>query len=219
MMAAVQTFGSVHADLVLGSGPRFSAETQGLLRRRLSAVALILFLGSLLFLVRGLFLQDLAVPRELSIGVALCLAVAVILCNSRRELSLKALRVLELIVFGLTILHVAANHFGAVSRTILAGQDTLLLSQFERPVLPCLVLVLLYGTMIPNTLRRAAWVIIPIGLVPLLVRFGLSGLQGNEFLSLIHFVWGWHCHLRNTCNEQPQGPRVQGSPAGTVPTD
>ena len=44
------------ATVVAGSHPRLSAETQALLRTRLSAAALMLLLSFLLFFVRGLLL-------------------------------------------------------------------------------------------------------------------------------------------------------------------
>jgi eukaryotic-like serine/threonine-protein kinase len=152
---------SPRVALVEGSGPGLSGETRLLLRTRLRASALVLCLGSLAFLIRdlvskGMVFTDLSLQRSevflnwfhLVHVVALAL-VSYKLCW-RCNLSLRALRVAETIIFGLTALFFACvQHFA--TRVSLRVEHVAF-----NPVGIWFCLMFTYAIYIPNTWRRAA---------------------------------------------------------------
>jgi serine/threonine-protein kinase len=156
-------------DLVAGSGPHLTKETQALLRLRLRAAALILLVGFGVFLVRhvvGVLSGEPASPVLLGFHVLVVLVLAysaVPLCSGC-AVSIKKLRLSELVIFGLP------------TAFFLMVQHKMTLEDARRGVHPgsmafWLLLMFTYGMFIPNTWRRAAVVIGLMALAPL-VLFG-----------------------------------------------
>src|SRR5438067_11380916 len=95
----------VRCRLAAGSGPRFTDEMAALLRARLRLAILILLAGFSFHSFRSLWLHGFAFgdrPPRLLLGdsAVAALAVASALLGSRRPLSVRGLRAVELAVFG-----------------------------------------------------------------------------------------------------------------------
>jgi len=161
-------------EVVHGSGPHLTGETQALLRYRLRAAALILFVGFSVFLVRhvvgvltGEPLDPLLLGAHVFVVVVLG-AASLPLCR-RCPVSMSKLRFTELIVFGLP-----ATFF-------LLLQHRVTLSDVARNYMPSpmpfwLLLMFTYGMFIPNSWRRAAVFITVMAVAPLLLLLGMIGV-------------------------------------------
>src|SRR5438132_8522642 len=153
--------------LVAGSGPHLTTEISCLLRRRLRVAVLIALAGFTVFLVRNLIDQ-----REVLMGswyqlyqsaVIVLLAGASVLLWSRRPLSMFALRAIELTLFGAMALFFAylqyvLMHGGVDWRAIEPHEEVMTLAGAAN-TLRWVILIVLYGTFIPNTCRRIALVV------------------------------------------------------------
>jgi len=100
----------VKREVVAGSGPHHTAETQALLRSRLRAAALILLIGFSVFLLRhvvGILLGEPLYPVLLAAHVLVVLVLgfsSMPLCR-QCAVSMPKLRIAELIIFGLPALY------------------------------------------------------------------------------------------------------------------
>src|SRR5262249_15571885 len=158
-------------EVVHGSGPHLTGETQALLRYRLRAAALILFVGFSVFLVRhvvGVVTGEPLDPLLLGahVFVVLVLGGASLPLCRRCPVSLAKLRFAELIIFVLPALF------------FLLLQHRVTLSDVARNYMPApmpfwLLLMFTYAMFIPNTWRRAAVVIGALALAPLLLLLGM----------------------------------------------
>lgn len=154
-------------EALAGSGPHLTKETQALLRLRLRASAFMLFIGFAVFLVRhivGLLTSEaLSVPLLVfHVLVVLVLGLCAAPLYRHRVVSVRTLRIAELIIFGLP----AAFFVMLQHRLIL--EDAV--HGFLSPPMPFwLLLIFTYGMFIPNTWRRAAFVIGPMALAPVLL--------------------------------------------------
>jgi serine/threonine-protein kinase len=159
-------------EVVAGSGPHLTIETQALLRSRLRAAALILLIGFGAFLIRhvvgvlaGEALSVVLLGFPVLVVLVLGLSTAP-LCR-QRTVPITKLRIAELIIFGLpAAFFVMLQHRFALED---AG------SGFMPPLLPLwLVLIFTYGMFIPNTWRRAALVTGTMALAPILLVAGMT---------------------------------------------
>jgi len=150
--------------LVEGSGPGLSGETQALLRTRLRAAGLVLCLGSLAFLIRSLLsprvtVLDPALERSenflnwFHLFVVTVLALVSYKLCWRCNLSLRALRIAETIIFGLTALF-----FAFVQHIVTRVSVTLGHTPFN-PVGMWFCLMFTYSIYIPNSWRRAGLIL------------------------------------------------------------
>jgi serine/threonine-protein kinase len=179
-----RTAGGRRFALIGESGQHITSEIECLLRRRLRLAAAITLAGFGIYLVRGLLdfasssrrppdtaLYGLAV-HALVVGVMI--AVATALWSSWR-LSLRWLRFLELALFGAAaafflFLQFAVFHNGAVLQLALdtpASQERVLRMAAAGNSLRWFILIVIYGTFIPNTWRRCALVVGLMTLTPL----------------------------------------------------
>jgi eukaryotic-like serine/threonine-protein kinase len=158
-------------EVVHGSGPHLTNETQALLRYRLRAAALILFISFSVFLVRhvaGIIAGEPLDPLLLGAHVFVVLvlgACSLPLCR-HRTVPLAKLRLAELIVFGLPAIF------------FLLLQHRVTLFDVARNYMPSpmpfwVLLIFTYAMFIPNTWRRAAVVIGGMALAPLLLVVGM----------------------------------------------
>ncbi|HEY4312763.1 MAG TPA: serine/threonine-protein kinase [Pirellulales bacterium] len=185
-----------HVALVEGSGPGLSGETRLLLRTRLRAAALVLCLGSAAFLMRtffsgGMTAGDPGVRGQSFLNwfhithVVVLALVSYKLCW-RCNLSLRALRVAEMVIFGLTALFFAfVQHFA--NRVSLTNDHV-----SYNPVGIWYCLMFTYAIYIPNSWRRAAIVIGFMALAPIAVMLFdervYGGLSRGEHLDQLSYV-------------------------------
>jgi hypothetical protein len=156
----------------LGPAPGFADETDKLRKRRLLGVAI--FLAAVYGLVTiWLFVSDnpgtlTAGGSRFSLRVGLaglrCLLAAAVagLLASGAPLSRRQLRVVEHVLFlGLTLTFLATHYFVGLD-LVRRGPTSipLLLTFSKNGVIEMLVLMALYGTLIPNPASVAAWVLV-----------------------------------------------------------
>src|SRR5262249_1953509 len=147
----------VRRDIVHGSGPHLTTQTQSLLRLRLRAAAILLQIGFGVFLVRhvvGVVTGEPLDPWLLSFHVLIVVVqgTMAMLLPARLGLSLRKLFLAELIIFSLPALFFAAREH----REFLAG--------VRRGYVPAfmsfwLLLIFTYGMFIPASGRRNELVI------------------------------------------------------------
>jgi serine/threonine-protein kinase len=155
-------------ELVAGSGPHLTTETQALLRLRLRAAAFILLIGFGVFLVRhvvGVLTDEPLYPLLLGFHVLVVLVLGVCAMPLFRQCtpSIKKLRASELIIFGLP-----AAFFLMLQHRVHLGN-----AYMPQPLPFWLLLIFTYGMFIPNTWRRAALVIGPLALAPVLLLLAM----------------------------------------------
>jgi len=158
------------AGVVNQGQPKLATETQALLRVRLRAATFVLFLGYILFFIRNVLLPHHILKLALlHATVLLVQGSAMVLLWSRRPVSLRRLRQIEVVVFGLSVVFIAAAQYRVILLYALANDATMSLAMVKSSVMYVLCLIAVYGTFIPNHWRRAAAVIVPIALTPALV--------------------------------------------------
>jgi len=150
---------------VEGTKPRLADETATLLRQRLKAVSLILAITLVVAFVANFFLPQ--VPLIVLRGFVLVLVTcSYLLLRSNRHLSPKALRTIELVVFGGVAVQVILN---VSVRTLGFAEDDDVASAIagkNATFLVWSVLILLYGMFMPNTWRQAAIALFPAACMP-----------------------------------------------------
>jgi serine/threonine-protein kinase len=153
---------SPRVEVVAGSGVHLSDETQRLLRVRLRAVALAMSCAFGAFLVRDLVLGGPyldALIRCFHVVVVAAFVASYVALSGRRPITLRGLRALELILFGLTIAFFVTIHYRLVQLRVADGNTVMLMATLKNTVLFIFAMVVLYGMFIPNTWRRAAAVV------------------------------------------------------------
>jgi len=140
--------------LVEGSGPQMTGETVCLLRSRLRAAALVLFIGYSAFFVRNLFAGGAAGSLSerlfwFHFGLDLTLGLCVVKLCRRCAMSLGKLRLFELVIFALPALFLIAIQ---QERFVVAASHGVL----PHPGGPWLLLLFVYAFFIPNTWQRTA---------------------------------------------------------------
>lgn len=153
-------------ELVEGSTGGLSTQTESLLRARLRAASLVLFLGSSAFLIERLLNGGRYIIKDplLQSGsklvlwfhvfhVAMLAMTTVVLWGRCHRFSLRQLRLAELAIFGWTGLFLLrVQHFG----TLYCVNEQ---HHIPNPVGMWFALIFTYAIFIPNTWRRAAVVI------------------------------------------------------------
>jgi eukaryotic-like serine/threonine-protein kinase len=158
-------------ELVAGSGPQLTKETQSLLRMRLRAAALILLVGFGVFLVRhivGALTGEPLSPVLLGFHILIVFVLAVNtvqLCGAC-AVSMRKLRIEELVIFGLPAAFFLLLQHWMTLRDAAGGVTPAPLSLW-------LLLIFTYGMFIPNNWRRAAWVIGPMSIAPVLLLLAM----------------------------------------------
>ncbi|MBN2218403.1 MAG: serine/threonine protein kinase [Pirellulales bacterium] len=192
--------------LVEGTGPQLSGETHALLRSRLRAAALMLFLGLLVALVPHWAFTDWShSAARLVLGLHATMVVVLGLLAATPWLwtfqSLAALRMLELVIFATPALLFLAGEYYLLLECSREGHFEFLNGRW-------LLLIFTYALFIPNTWRRAAVVLgimaaLPVALLIIMAAVdpGLARLIAAEdwtrvvLMNLIAMggsVWGVH---------------------------
>jgi eukaryotic-like serine/threonine-protein kinase len=169
--------GRLRCRLAVDSGPGFTDEMSYLLRSRLRLAILVILVGFAVHFVRNLLLLGSAFDHQ-PLWLAFCggemvvmVAVSAVLW-SRRPLSMRTLRALELTIFGLIAVFFAwlqfdTYHDGALLRAVVPGHQGLVFRLVGlSAALRWFLLIVLYGTFIPNTWRRCASVVGTLAVLP-----------------------------------------------------
>jgi eukaryotic-like serine/threonine-protein kinase len=158
-------------EAVAGSGPHLTKETQAILQLRLRAAALMLLIGFGVFLVRhvvGAITGEPLYPVLISLHVLVVLVLSFSAARLWRhsDVSLKDLRISELVIFGIpAAFFLVLQHRATMEDT---GRSVM------PPPLPFwLLLIFTYGMFIPNTWRRSALVIGTMAIAPSLLLGGM----------------------------------------------
>ncbi len=170
--------------LAAGSGPAFTDEMSHLLRKRLRLAILIVLAGFAFHFLRNLSPFGQAFDHRplwlVFVGTEIAVLAAVsALLWSRRPLSRRSLRALEFTVFGLVAalfawLQFDTYHDGALLRALRPGHEALVFRLVgQSAALRWFLLIVLYGTFIPNGGRRCAAVVA--GLASLPVALTVAG--------------------------------------------
>ncbi|MBX7073064.1 MAG: serine/threonine protein kinase [Pirellulales bacterium] len=153
-----------HVALVEGSGPELGDELALILRTRLRAAALVLFLGSGMFLAYGLYSP--APAREASLLLTAFHVVLVLVLGStalflcaRCPGRLNRLRWLELLVFGLTAAFFVVMQHEAFAHYAKTHQPMSLMAMMKAVITYWYALIFTYAIFIPNSPQRAAPVV------------------------------------------------------------
>jgi serine/threonine-protein kinase len=158
-------------EVVAGSRPHLTKETQALLRLRLRAAAFILLVGFGVFLIRhvvGVLTGEplSAVLLGFHVLVVLVLGFSAAPLWRHCAVSMKRLRIAELVIFGLPVAFFLMLQHRAILED--AGR------RFMPAPMPFWVLLIFtYGMFIPNAWRRAALVIGAMALAPVLLVGGM----------------------------------------------
>jgi hypothetical protein len=155
-------------QFIEGERPKFADETAGLLRRRLSAATLILFVVLAASFLGNLLSGEFTV-WWLRAGILLVVLLCLLSLHRPRPLTLRRLRVYELTVFGATLLQLvlmmvsrldAYAHEQEIASGVAVAQGYLAAWS---------ILLLTYGIFMPNTWQRAAAVTVPAACLPYVV--------------------------------------------------
>lgn len=156
-----------NVGVVAGGRPKFNDETADLLRRRLTAAALamtvvlgVAFLGNLVNGVFALWWLRAVVLAAL-LGCTLAL-------RSDRRFSLRRLRGLELVVFGVVIAQVTAMMMARLAGFAAEQDATSVIATKNLYLGSWCVVITIYGIFMPNSWWRGAVVMVSIALVPYL---------------------------------------------------
>jgi serine/threonine-protein kinase len=163
-------FQKLRCRIAASSGPGFTDDMSVLLRTRLRLAILIMLAGLLLHFLRTVLgLGPIYDHRPTWIwicgGEIAVITGALGLLRSRRPFSRGTLRLLELTVFGsiaafFAWLQVDTYTDGALLRAIVPGHEVLVFRLVSlSAVLRWFLLIVLYGTFIPNTWRRCAAIV------------------------------------------------------------
>ena len=167
-------------EIVAGSGPHLSSETQSLLRCRLRRSALLLAAGFAVFFVWQIFVTDFRNPVLLGLWLGLGAVAAILtvagggLCR-RCDISIKKLRWMELLIFGVpAAFFCALNVIEVYNLASLPADHSAASSSWrdmDNPISPWMILIFNYSLFIPNTPRRAAIVLGSMVVLPLSIMF------------------------------------------------
>ncbi len=152
--------------------PEMKDDTTVLLRVRLRAVSWIFFLAFAVFLVQDLVLGHRLFDHWLHdahLALIVVFGISAVFLGWRTCLSLRQLRVVELVIFGLAAAFHIARQYVAM-RSVLERHDMIeLMAQIGCSAVFWYALIACYGMFIPNTWRRALLVLMPMSLVPIIM--------------------------------------------------
>ena len=168
--------------VIEGSGCRMDSETRRLLQQRLRAASLVLVFGFGLFFVRSLYLHGFESLTVLFHGLLLALLVlSLALLSSSWRPTLRELRIFEVALFATLVVFFMAAQYVLMLRRVRQDNPLLFLAAVKSSVLWTFSMILTYAIFIPNNWRRAARVIVPMALVPMVVPWLLGMLHPESY--------------------------------------
>jgi serine/threonine-protein kinase len=169
-------------DRIIAGSSSDAAELRRLLQERLRAASIVLVVGFGLFFLRSLILN----PLE-SLGVlfhALLLALLLLslaLLSSTWRPTLRELRTYEVGLFtGVTVFFMASQYVRML-KWVRDDNPMYFLAAVKSSVLCTFLMILSYAIFIPNTWRRAAAVIVPMAVAPVMVPWILGVLHPETY--------------------------------------
>ena len=167
--ASLDATAAPRMGLVAGSLASLRGETRALRRRRLSAAALFLAVAY------GLFLAFYFATREefggvfpLLLGLRMALAIAAAaLLFSRLDLGPGGVKAVEYTLFGGMTILLAISQYHTNLDFLRVGNTAAVIAMQKNGVIQLVILMVLYGMIIPNDARAAARAILTILLIPL----------------------------------------------------
>jgi hypothetical protein len=168
----------VHAAAPRPDGPQIELVKEGdteaeseigrLLRRRLRATGIVLFGAVMTFYIRGFVVGDVpAHPLRGTMTASLCGMIAILAGPQR--FTLRHLRLMELALIGMTGLFVGLYEYDLILYRLQQGGGSVALAGLQGCMTYAFGTMALYTMFIPNTWRRAAAVVIPLSLLPIVV--------------------------------------------------
>jgi serine/threonine-protein kinase len=151
-------------------GAKLTSETRWLLQQRIHAVSRVLFVGFGLFFARALALHSLESMTVIFHGVMLVLPLLALAATSRRgKPTLRQLRWLEVVLFALIVVCFMGAQYALMLKGLREENSVRLQTAVKSSVLWMLSMIFTYAIFVPNHWRRAASVIVPMALAPMLV--------------------------------------------------
>ena len=183
---------------VAGAAPRFSDETAALLRRRLKAAALIMATIFGGHFISNFIKNEPHLQPQLDLAVLTLLVIPYLILRSRLTLRLPHLRLIELFVFGASIVELVGMEWIDLHRV--KSNDLVVLMTIESFSLFA-VLIFTYGMLSPSTWLQAALILVPVACIPYVVLL-ISGhlalmprtwtFAPTPFLAAFAAVFGTH---------------------------
>jgi PAS domain S-box-containing protein len=176
-------------------------DTAALLRIRLRAVSLVFFLAFGVFLVREVFFSDLAARvrwygllEVLQASLVLLFGAVAALLGTRACIGLRALRALELGLFGVAGAFHVLRQVSFLEAASESPDEYRVKTIVVFSALLWYALIVAYALFIPNTWQRAALVLTPMAAVPLLIVLVMrrnpviAAAADFNFLSLVGLI-------------------------------
>jgi tRNA A-37 threonylcarbamoyl transferase component Bud32 len=151
--------------LIRGGSPQIHDETLALLRQRLQASALVLFVAVSAFWVRSLFVADSPI-RGLQLLLAVILGISTWQLSKWKRLTLTELRIAEVGLFWATTIGLVIYQYTLLRLKVHEGDGVGAVAGMKSCVVYFFGVIMLYGTFIPNTWQRTVMVVGPMALLP-----------------------------------------------------
>jgi eukaryotic-like serine/threonine-protein kinase len=163
---------------VAGSATELVSETCWLVQQRLRAAALVLVVGFALFFLRSLLLHRFESVTVLFHGLMLGLLILSLgALSSHWRPTLSQLRTFEVALFGLILAFFTIAQYALMLRSVRDDDPIHLLAVVKGNLLGMLAMMFTYAIFIPNNWRRAAMIIAPMALAPMVVPWILGHLH------------------------------------------
>ena len=153
-----------------GTGTLIQALTESLLRCRLRTVAYIFLVAAAIWMTLDQ-VSGQTFGFLIQIPCLLVLAGVAALLSSRKAIPLASLRALELVLFGAAAVYLSARDYTLIYSAMSRGEGSLALSGFTETVFHGVLLVVVYGMFIPNTIKRATAVVVSLTAAPIVAGF------------------------------------------------
>ncbi len=161
--------------VIEGSGPPLATEMGWLLQQRLRAAAFVLVVGFALFFLRSLLLHRFESVTVFFNGLMLGLLIlSFAALSSRWRPTLAQLRAFEVNLFALILAFFTTAQYALMLASVRADDPLHLLSVVKGNLLGMLAMMFTYAIFIPNNWRRAAFMIVPMALAPMVVPWVLG---------------------------------------------
>lgn len=156
--------------LVDSGTPHQTSETREVLRKRLKIASILFFVSFLAFLPRFFFSEQTdAAPWIFWVhcSVTAVMGLMAIVLSQQSSMSLGKLRLAELVVFGDPALYFVV----LTQQKLYLSANLAEHAHLPIVIAPWIVLIFTYALFIPNSWRRAAWVVAPLAIAPIAVLF------------------------------------------------